>query len=275
MGLRDLGYVEGVNIAIEFRWAEGNYGRLADLAAELVRLNVDLLVTQGTPAARAAKRATHTIPIVMASVGDPVAAGLAASLSRPGGNVTGLTFFVPELSAKRLELLKESVPRVNLAAFLSNRDNLSSKPSLQAMESSARSLNIVLRNFEVRRPDELEGAFGAMTTHRVEAVVVGNDGMLIANARAIAALAVRARLPSSGPNEFARAGGLIGYDVNHSEQYRRAAAFVDKIVKGAKVGDLPIERATKFELLLNRKTAKALGFTFPQQLQFRADGAIE
>jgi putative ABC transport system substrate-binding protein len=232
-------------------------------------------VTQGTPAARAAKRATSTLPIVMASVGDPVAAGLVTSLARPGGNITGMTFFVPELSAKRLELLKEAVPRVAQAAFLSNPDNASSGPSLQAMQISARQIKVDLQHFEVRGPSELEGIFGAMAKRRVDAVVVGNDGMLIANARAIAVQAARARLPSSGPNEFARAGGLIGYDVNQPEQYRRAAAYVDKIIKGARPGDLSIERPTRFEMLLNRKTAKMLGLAIPQHLLLRADGAID
>jgi putative ABC transport system substrate-binding protein len=274
-GLRDLGYVEGRDVVIEFRWASGNYGRLADLAAELIRLNVDLVVTQGTPAARAAKRATSTVPIVMASVGDPVAAGLVSSLARPGGNITGLTFFVPELSAKRLELLKEAVPSVAQAAFLSNPDNASSGPSLQAMRISARQIKIDLQHFEVRGPGELEGIFSAMAKRRVDSVVVGNDGMLIANARAIAVQAARLRIPSSGPNEFAKAGGLIGYDVNQPEQYRRAAAYVDKIVKGARPGDLSIERPTRFEMLLNRKTAKMLGLAIPQHLLLRADGVIE
>ncbi len=274
-GLRDLGYVEGKNIVIEFRWAEGKYDRLPGLAAELVRLKLDVLVTQGTPAARAAKRATTTIPIVMASVGDPVAAGFVASLARPGGNITGLTFFVPELSAKRLELLKETVARVTRAAFLSNPDNASSEPSLQAMEIAARSLKLGLQQFQVRGPNDFESAFAAMAKNRVDALVVGNDGMLITNARAIGDLAAKQRLPSTGPNEFAQAGGLIGYGVNLSEQYRRAAAFVDKILKGAKPSDLPVERATKFELVVNMKTANALGIKIPQSILLRADEVIQ
>jgi putative ABC transport system substrate-binding protein len=274
-GLRDAGYEEGKNIAIEFRWAEGEYGRLANLAAELIRLDVHVLVTQGTPAARAARRATTTVPIVMASVGDPVSTGLVASLARPGGNITGLTFFVPELSAKRLELLKEAVPHVTRAAFLSNPENASTRPSLRAMEISARSLKLDLQHFEVRGPEEFDGVFAAMARLRIEALVVGNDGMLIANARAIGSLAARRRLPSSGPNEFAQTGGLIGYDVNHFEQYRRAAAYVDRIARGTKPGELPIERPTKFEMVLNRKTAKILGIAIPQQLLLRVDRVIE
>ncbi len=274
-GLRDLGYEEGRNLAIEFRWAAGKYGRLADLASELVRLDVQVLVTQGTPAARAARRATSKVPIVMASVGDPVSTGLVASLARPGGNITGLTFFVPELSAKRLELLREVVPHLTRAAFLSNPENSSSKPSLQTMEITARSLKLDLQHFETRAPEEFDGVFAAMARLRIEALVVANDGMLIGNARTIAGLAERQRLPSSGPNEFAQAGGLVGYDVNHFEQYRRAAGYVDRIARGASPGELPIERPIRFEVVLNRKTAKLLGIAIPQSLLLRADRLIE
>ena len=273
--LRDLGYVEGKNIFIEYRWADGKYDRLPDLAAELVRLKVDVLVTYGTPGTRAAKQATTTIPIVMATSGDAVAVGLVASLARPDGNVTGLTFFDPELSAKRLELLKEAMPRLTRVAVLLNPDNPAKGPSLQAMGITAKSLKVGLQQFDVRGPNEFERAFSAMAKGRVNAVWIHQDPMLYANIKVIANLAAKQRLPSIGFPEFAEAGGLIGYGVNFLELYRRAAVFVDKILKGAKPGDLPVERPTKFELVINLKTAKALGIKIPQTLLQRADKVIE
>jgi ABC-type uncharacterized transport system substrate-binding protein len=274
-GLRDLGYMEGLNLVIEFRWAEGKYDRLPDLAAELVRLRVDLLLTYGTPGTLAAKRATTTIPIVMVHSGDALATGLVASLSRPGGNITGSTFFVPELMAKRLELLKETVPRVTEVAVLLNPDNSMKGPVFKAMENTATSLKVALHPFEVRGPSEFDSIFSAMAKRRVDAVVILEDAVFVTNTRAIAKLAAKVRLPSAGFTEFAQAGGLIGYGVNYLEMYRRAAVFVDKTLKGAKPGELPVEQATKFEVVANTKTAKALGLTIPPSLLARADQVIE
>ncbi len=274
-GLRELGDVEGKNLNIEFRWAEGNYDRLRELAAELVGLKVEVIVTHGVPGTLALKRATKTIPIVMAYVGDAVATGLVASLARPGGNVTGSTFFNPELSAKRLELLKEVVPRITRVGVLLNSDNPVNPTVLQAMELAAGSLNVELRQFGVRGPKDFDGAFAAMAKSRVDAVAILEDPMLSVNGRAAADFALKHRLPSAGFLELAEAGGLLAYGANAVEMFRHSARFVDKILKGATPADLPIERATKFELLINRKTAKALGLTIPQTILLRADRVIE
>ena len=274
-GLRDLGYVEGKSIAIEYRWAEGKYDRLPDLAGELARLRVAVIVTHGTPGTIAAKRATTTIPIVMATVGDPVATGLVASLARPGGNVTGSIALGPELMAKRLELLKEAVPRTTRVAVLVNPDNPARASDLSRMEVSAGSFHVRLQQFEVRGPHEFENAFSAMAKSRMDAVVIQQDGKLSANLRAIADLAAKRRFPSTGIMEFAEAGGMIGYGANLLEMYRRAAYFVDKILKGANPGNLPVEQATKFQLAINLKSAKALGLTIPQSLLRRADEIIQ
>jgi len=274
-GLRDLGYVEGKNIVIEYRWAEENYGRLPQLAAELVHLKVDVIVTHGTPGTRAAKTATTTIPIVVATSGDLVALGLVASLARPGGNVTGSTIFTPEITAKRLELLADVLPRMRRAAALINSDNPAKEPVLQALEATAKSRRLELQPFGVRGQDEFASVFLAMAKSRVDAVVLTDDPMLNANFAGIANAAARQRLPSAGPRESAEAGGLIGYGINLVEMWRRAAFFVDKILKGAKPGDLPIERATTFDLVINMKTAKALGITIPQSILVRADRVIE
>ena len=274
-GLRDLGYVEGRNIVFEYRWAEGKYERLPDLAAELVHLNVDVLVTSGTPGVRAAKQATTTIPIVMAASGDAVATGLVASLARPGGNITGSVFFSPELSSKRLELLKEAVPRVTQVAYLMNPDNPVAQANLKAMEITSRILKVGLRQSEARGPDEFENAFAAMAKQHVDALAISQDAMIISNAGVIGDLAAKRQLPSIGPAEFAAAGGLIGYGHDSIALYRRAAYFVDRIFKGARPADIPIEQPTKFELVLNMKTAKALGITIPQSILVRADKVIE
>jgi putative ABC transport system substrate-binding protein len=274
-GLRDLGYVEGKNIVIEFRWAEQQYNRLPDLAAELVRLNVDVLVTYGTPGTLVAKRATRTIPIIMVHSGDAVAAGLVASLARPGGNVTGSTYFLPELMAKRLELLKDVIPGIIHVALLVKPDNPFFGTALPALEVPAKSLKMVLQQFEARGPNEFEAAFSAMAKRRTDAVVILEDAVFVTNAKAIAHLSAMQRLPSAGFNELAKAGGLIGYGVNFPEMYRRAAFFVDKILKGAKPADIPVEQATKFEVVINMKTANALGLQVPQTLLARADEVIE
>ena len=274
-GLRELGHVEGQNLSIEYRWANGQYERAPELAAELVRLKIEVLVTHGTPGTRAAKGATTTIPIVMATAGDAVLVGLVASLARPGGNITGSTFFNPELAAKRLELLRETLPRVIRVARLVNPDNPAMGPVFQGMEPTAKSLKLELESIEVRGPADFERAFKTMADKHVGGVVILEDGMINANIQAIAALAAGLRLPSIGITEFAQAGGLMAYGVSLSDMYRRAAVFVDKILKGAKPGDLPIERATKFETVLNQKAARAMGITFPRSVLVRADRLIE
>jgi putative ABC transport system substrate-binding protein len=275
-GLRDLGYVEGKNLVMEFRWADGMYDRLPNLAAELVRLKVDVIVTGGTPGTRAAKQATKTIPIVMAVSGDAVATGLIASLARPGGNITGTTYFDPELAAKRLELLKEAVPRATRVGVLTNPDNPQTMgTTLQYIRLAAESLKLKLSIFEARSPNEFEHIFSAMVESRVDAVAVVDDGMFIANQRAIADIAANKRLPLTGAKELAETGGLIGYGVDFVQTYYRAAYFVDRILKGTKPGDLPVERSAKFELVINLKTAKALGLTIPTSLLQRADQLIQ
>jgi putative ABC transport system substrate-binding protein len=274
-GLRDLGYVEGANMFIDFRWAEGNYARLAELAVDLVRLKVDVLVTYGTPGTLAAKRATTTLPIVMVVSGDAVATGIVASLARPGGNVTGSTFFDPELHAKRLELIKEAWPSASRVAILLNLDNPLNAPLMQAMGLTAKSLKLELQPFEARTPEEFESVFSRVAKTHVDAIAVTSDTVFMSNTRRIAEIAANNRIPLFGGVEFARAGGLIGYGVNLPDLWYRGAFFVDKILKGAKPADLPIERPTKFDLTINLKTAKALGLTVPDTLLGRADEVIE
>ena len=274
-GLRDLGYQEGRNIVIELRWADGHYERLPALFAELIRLNVDVIVTHGTPGGLAAKQATTTIPIVFATAGDAVASGLVASLARPGANVTGSTYFVPELSAKQLELLKEAIPALTDVAILLNPANPMNEPAVPAMKLTAQLLKLQLHQFGVRGPTEFDGAFAAMAARRVGALVAIDDATLIANAPAIAKLAFRQRLPASGWPDFAAAGGLMAYGANYLDMFRRAATFVDKILKGTNPMDIPVERATKFETIVNLKTAKALGIDMPTSLLLRADEVIE
>jgi len=273
-GLRDLGYLEGKNLVIESRWAEGKFDRLPELAAELVRLNVDVILTTGTPGIRAAKNATTTIPIVMVTSGDPVGFGFVASLARPGGNITGSSTFGPELSAKRLELLKETLPRTQRVAVLFNPDNSINDRNLPAMEQTAKLLKIRLQRFEVRGAEEFKNAFAAMTKQRVDAVALPEDDFLNANQNEVAELVAKQRLPSIGRADFAEAGGLIGYAVNFFDLYRRAAIFVDKILKGAKPADLPVQQPTKFEFVINLKTAKQIGLTIPPNVLAGADKVI-
>ncbi len=275
LGLRDFGYVEGTNITIEYRWAEGRYERLPDLAAELVRSNVDLIVTHATPGSLAAKRATTTIPIVVALIGDPIASGIVASVARPGGNITGQSFFNAEVRAKRIEFLKEVMPRLTRVAVILNADNPATGPEFQAMETTAQSLNIKLQPFRLRGPGELVSAFESMEQAQIEAVETGDDPLSIGNVGAIVALAARGRLLSIGPEDVARAGGTMGYGADVVAIYRHAAFFVDKILKGAKPADLPIERASKFQFVLNLKAAKALGLEVPTATLLRADEVIE
>jgi putative ABC transport system substrate-binding protein len=238
-GLRELGYVEGQNLAIEYRWAEEKYERLPGLAAELVRLRVDVIVTQGTPGARAAQQATTTIPIVMATSGDAVAAGLVASLARPGGNTTGLSFFAPELNAKRLELLKEALPRIRRVAALLNAANPVSEVVFKQMEFTAGALGMEVRRALVRRENELDSAFSELVKARSEGLVIVDDPTLAAQARRIAELAARNRLPTAAGLEHLQSGSLLCYGASFTDLWRRAAIFVDKILKGAKPADCP------------------------------------
>ena len=278
-GLRELGYTEGNNIAIEFRWAEGNVDRLPKLAAELVSLDVAVIVTYGTPGVVAAKQATQTIPIVMVTAGDPVSTGIVASLARPGGNITGSTSITRDLNAKRLELLKEAAPHITRVAVLVNPDNPARVPDLhdelQPLVITAGALQVELHQFRSRRPNEFNTVFAEMAKARIDGLMVIQDAMLNANPRPIAGLAAMQRLPSVGFEEFAEGGGLIGYGSDFQEMYRHAAHFIDKILKGAKPGELPIEQPTKFKLILNAKTAKALGLKIPQSLLLRADELIQ
>jgi len=274
-GLAALGYVEGKNIVIETRWLEGKYEQLAELATQLVDLKVDVIVTHSTPGVLAAKRATTTIPIVITAAGDVVASGLVSSLARPGGNVTGITYFNPELAAKRLELLKEAVPGLKLTGVLINSANPVREPVLSAMKLTAQSLKLELEEFPVRDVTDLQSAFAAMAAKRVEAFVTLEDPLLIFNVEAGAKLALTYRLASCGFIEFARAGGFLAYGVDFLGMWRHAATFVDKILKGSKPADLPVEQPTKFELAINLKTAKALDLTVPPTLLARADEVIE
>ena len=274
-GLRDHGYVEGKNIAIELRSAEGNYDRLSELAAELVRLKVDVIVAFGTKAVSAAQRATTTIPIVDPVMGDPVAIGLSSSLARPGGNITGSVQFSREAGAKSLEFLKEAFPRITRIAVLINPANAGNPLQLQVIGATANALKLELQAFEVRNAKELGATFAAMAQRRVEALVVPSDTLFRANFIEIADRAGKQRLLAAGTKEFAMAGGLIGYGPDPVELYRRSAYFVDRILKGAKPDELPIERATRLELVINLKTAKALGITMPQSLLVRANEVIQ
>ena len=273
-GLRDLGYVEGRTIALEYRWAEGSPARLAPLAAELVQLKVDVIVTQGEQATRAVKEATGTIPIVMATSGDPVEAGLVASLGHPGGNVTGMGSLVPELTAKRLQLLKEVVPKVSRVAILFN-PNLSIALSVKEAQAAARTLDLRALPVEVRTPDELGRAFDTIAKERAQALLLFGDPFTVTHEGRILDLAVKRRLPTiSVFKEFAEHGGLMSYGPNLLGSFRRAATFVDKILKGAKPADLPVEQPTRFELVVNLKAAKALGLTIPQSILIRADQVL-
>ena len=275
-GLRDLGYVEGKDIVIEFRWAESQYDRLPALVAELVRLNVDVIVTHTVPGAFAAKKATSTIPIVITAIADLLDLGLVESLARPGGNLTGLSFFNAELIAKRLELLKEVAPSLAKAAVLLNSDNAAGRQLiLRALEPTAKALKVELLPFEARGPGDFEGAFATMVSQQVGAVVLHEDPMLNANSKAIVDIVARHRLPTCGFPEFVAAGGLLAYGIHFPDMDRRAAAFVDKILKGAKPADLPVERSTKFTTIVNLRTARAIGIDMPTSILLRADEVIE
>jgi putative ABC transport system substrate-binding protein len=273
LGLRDHGYDVGKNLTIEYQWADGNYDRLPALAAELVGRKVDVIVTQGTPAAIAAKQATSTIPIVMALVGNPVESGIVAGYARPGGNVTGTSFFFDELGAKRLELMKLARPSLTRAGVLINPDNPSAASVLRAVEERARALKVTLQVLKVRRLEELEGTF-QLAQKQTEGVTVIEDGLFIANAERLADLAIKHRLPSIGFEEYADAGGLMGYGVDLPQIWRQSAVLVDKIFRGAKPADLPIQQAAQFRLIVNLRTAKALGLTLSPEVLARADRVI-
>ncbi len=276
-GLSERGWIEGQNILIEHRFTEGRVKRLLSLAAELVSLKPDLIVTASTPAARAAKQATSMIPIVMVYVFDPVRLGLVASLARPGGNVTGVAFIAgPEIAGKYLELLKEAVPKVSRVAVLSNPDSPASPFLLRETQVAAQVLAVKLQILEVQSPNELEGAFAAMSRERAGALLVLGHPFTFYHAKRIADLAAKSRLPAVYPfRESVEAGGLMAYAADAPDMYRRAAVYVDKILKGAKPGDLPVEQPTKFELVINLKTAKALGLTIPQSLILRGAQVIQ
>lgn len=275
-GLRELGYLEGRNFILEYRSSDGQDKRFVELATELVRLNVDVIVARGSPASLAAKNVTSTIPIVMSRAGDPVRSGLVTSLARPGGNITGLSSQSVDTEAKRLELLRDLIPGLKRIAALSNMGTPNSPPQWKEIETAARSLGIESRLLDVRRPEDLPTAFAAASREHADALVVGQDGLLQSNRKRIADLAMSHRLPAIFRSmEFVEAGGLIGYGPHYADLYRRTAIYVDKILKGARPGDIPIEQPTRFELVLNLKTAKALGLAIPQSILLRADQLIE
>jgi putative ABC transport system substrate-binding protein len=274
--MRELGWVEGQNVTFEARFAEGRIERLPALAAQFVKMKVDVIVTGGTAAAQAAKRATTSIPIVMATGSDQVGLGIVAGLARPGGNVTGVTSLTAELSGKRLGLLKDVVPRLSRVAFLLVEGDASSGAGLRDAQAAAGALDLFVSVFGVRRPYDFEKAFSEMSRDRVEGVFIPSVAAYFGERKRLADLALRHHLPNiGGGKEYADAGLLLSYGVSYPEQFRRAAVFVDKILKGAKPADLPVEQPTKFELVINLKTAKALGLTIPPSVLARADEIIE
>ena len=274
--LRQLGYIEGQNLIVEYRSGDGHIERFPQLAAELVRLNVDIIITRGTPAALAAKEATATIPIVMAAIGEPVETGMVASLARPGGNVTGLSAFVTELTAKRIEIMREVIPQLSRMALIDNMANRSVPAQWDETKRAAFALGIQPQLYDVRKAEDIERAFSSAIAQRVNALSVGNDSVVIANRIQVVQLAAKYRLPAIyATRDFVDAGGLLSYAAHYPDLYRRAAAYVDKIFKGAKPADLPVEQPTKFEIVVNLKAASALGLTVPSTLLARADEVIE
>jgi putative ABC transport system substrate-binding protein len=273
--LRELGWIEGRTVAIEYRWAEGRSERFAEIAAEFVRLKVDVIVTQSTPAVLVAKQATSVIPIVFGSAGDPVGTGVVASLARPGGNVTGLSGQATDTAAKRLELLREVVPNLRRLAIMGNVGNPFNVLEMGEVQAAARTLGLEVATVEIRRAEDIAPAFEALKD-RAEALYVGADQLLTVNRIRISTLALGARLPTmSAFRLYVAAGGLMSYGPNFPDLYRRAAEFVDKILRGAKPADLPVEQPTKFDLVLNLTTAKVLGLTMPESFLLRADEVIE
>jgi putative ABC transport system substrate-binding protein len=275
-GLRELGYVEGKNIVIEWRWAEGKFDRLPDLAAELVRLKVDVIVSGGPVATRPAKEATVTIPIVMAFDNDPVGNGFAASLARPGGNITGLSALSPEISGKQLEILKEIVPKLSRVAVLGNSTEPGNTQSLKETELAARAFKVQLQYLDVLSPQDIEAAFRAVSKGQADAVLVAQSPVPLAHRKQLAELAVKNRLPAIYPqSDYVEDGGLMSYGVSFTDLNRRAATYVDKILKGRKPADLPVEQPTKFEFVINLKAAKRIGLTIPPNVLARADKVIK
>jgi putative tryptophan/tyrosine transport system substrate-binding protein len=275
-GLREHGYIEGQNIRFEFRWAEGKLDQLPELARELVGIPVDVIVTLAPPAAVAARNATQTIPIVFVAVGEPVASGLVVSLARPGANLTGTTRMLPEMSAKHVELLKAAVPSLSKLAVLWNPINTSHRPALQAVEAVALSLLLQIRPLEVRGPAELDNAFAAISGDRPDGILFIADPVFFINLKSIAEFVGSSRLPAiANFIEFPKLGGLMGYAPNIPDEFRHAAGHIDKILKGAQPADLPVELPTKFQLVINGKTAKALNLNLPATLLAIADEVIE
>ena len=275
-GLRNLGYVEGKNIVIEYRFADGKLDRLPHLAAELVRLKVDVIVTGGNEAIRASKSATSTIPIVMAFSGDPVGTGFVASLARPGGNITGLTSVSQELVGKQLEILKEVAPHVSHLGMLWNPENPLPGSRLKEMEDATKMLGVTFQILEVRDPNDIESAFSTVRKDRSSALVILPGGFMTTHRKRIVELAAKRRIPAVyGNSRFVEAGGLMSYGAVRTEDFPRAAYYVDKILKGAKPAELPVEQPTKFEFIINLKAAKQIGLTIPQSVLYRADRVIK
>jgi putative ABC transport system substrate-binding protein len=273
--LRELGWIEGRTVAIEYRWADGRNEHLAEIAAELVRLKVDVIVTAATPPTAAAKQATSTIPIVFAAVGDPVATGLVASLVRPGGNLTGLSVQQSDIAGKRLELLREIIPDLRRLAILANSDNATAVLDMRDAQAAAGTLGLDSVTLEVRRPEDITLAFDTLKGS-VQALYVCNEPLVVTNRIRISTLALGARLPTMhGAREHVEAGGLMSYAPNFPDLFQRAGDFVDKILRGTKPGDIPIEQPTRFELVINLTTAKALALTIPESFLLRADEVIE
>ena len=275
-GLRELGWIKGKNVTVELRYAENRVERLPEVAAELVRINVDVIVGRGTLGPLAAKRATSTIPIVMAGSGDPLGSGLVASLARPGGNVTGMSLMVPDLGGKRLELLKELLPRLARVAVLWDAANPYPAIVFKETQAAAQALAIDVQSLEVRAADDFDGVFEVARKQRPDALITVEDPLTFNYQKRIADFALANQLPSlHGVREFVVAGGLLSYRANVADLYRRAASYVDKILKGAKPADLPVQQPTKFELVINLQTAKTLGLTVPPMLLARADEVVE
>lgn len=275
-GMRNLGYLEGKTVQYEWRFADGKYERLPTLAAELVQLKVDLIVAATTPSALAAKEATKSIPIVMVSVGDPIGSGLVTSLARPGGNITGIANIIGETSKKQLERLFTALPRISRVAVLLNPDNQTSDANYKSVHEASKMLGVRIFPAPARTPDEIERAFSVMRKERAEALLVLGDSLFFSRRDQIAQLATKAKLPSVyGQREHAEAGGLMSYGANVRDIFRRAAIYVDKILKGTKPADIPVEQPNTVELVINLMTAKALGITIPQELLFRADEVIQ
>jgi putative ABC transport system substrate-binding protein len=275
-GLRELGYEEGRNIAIEYRWADGRYERFAALVAELIAAKVDVIVTAGTPAALAVKEATSTVPLVMVAVGDPVGTGLVPSLARPDGNLTGLSSVAPDLEGKRLELLREIVPSVSRIAVFINSVNPFHATSMRQAQSAGKTLGVKVQQYDIRKSEDLDGAFAAIRKERPDALLILADRVFLHNRERIVDFTEEQRLPNvSAYKEVVEAGGLMSYGPSYEDMHKRAAIYVNKILKGAKPGNLPIEQPTKFTLVVNLKAAKALGISMPPAVLSRADDVIE